>query len=170
MKLPAFIENDLDGIHYAIRIFIGTATLWFALRAFGDADPLWAIISLIIVTEPKIETAWLSFKARIFNTFGGCAIGLFFLLFIPEHSWLFPIALTISVLLSTYVIRKPLGWRVAPITTAIIIAAGMSGVNGFEIALHRAVEVFIGSTMALVVAWGAALAWPPDGSDKTAEK
>ncbi len=162
MKLPPFIANDLAGIHYAIRILIGTSILCFMLQWLGDTNPLWAIISLIIVTEPKIEAAWLTFKARIINTIVGALMGLVFLLLIGQQTWLLPVALTITVLISTYFIRLPLGWRVAPITTAIIMASEMvdqSRFSGMEIALHRTFEVLLGSGLALGVSWMMSLVW-----------
>jgi uncharacterized membrane protein YccC len=165
LRLP----KDLLGIHYALRILIGTTIVWFVFQKLGDRNPLWAIISLILVTEPKIQTAWLSFKARIINTLAGCLMGLFFLTFIIQYSWLLPIALTIAVLVASYVIKMPLGWRIAPVTTAIIISAGVlekSTNAGLEIAAHRTVEVFAGSLIALLITWIMSLIWAPSEAEQ----
>jgi uncharacterized membrane protein YccC len=56
-----FFFQDAMGLHYAVRILVGTTFVWLMLRKVGDADPLWAVISLIVVTEPRIEAAWLAF-------------------------------------------------------------------------------------------------------------
>jgi hypothetical protein len=46
-----------SGIGYAIRILIGTTIVWLALARIKNVDPLWAIISVVIVSEPELETA-----------------------------------------------------------------------------------------------------------------
>ena len=77
MNAHTFYKRHLPGLHYAVRIFIGTTTLWILLRKIGDTHAIWAMISLIIVTEPDVHIALTTFKARIFNTLLGCAIGMF---------------------------------------------------------------------------------------------
>jgi len=84
---------------------------------------------------------------RLINTTAGCISELLFLLLIGHHSWIFSFVLVISVLISNYLIRMPTSWRIAPITTAIIIADGMSQEVKFrslEIALHRTGGGFFG--------------------------
>src|SRR5262249_37056734 len=73
------IHQDAMGLHSAIRIFIGTTAVWLLLRFVGDANPIWAVISVIVVTEPQLQTAWLTIGSRIANTLIGCTTGLIFL-------------------------------------------------------------------------------------------
>ena len=115
--------HDTTGLHYAVRICVGTALLWFLLRWAGDINPIWAVISLIVVIEPRVPNAWLSFLSRTVNTVIGCVVGLLFLLSPGPESWVLAGAATTAVLVCTYVIRTPLSWRIAPITAVLVIAS-----------------------------------------------
>jgi uncharacterized membrane protein YccC len=164
MHLKSFLNRDNVGLHYTVRIFIGTTVLWALLQKAGDANPLWAIISLIVVTEPRTGMAWLAFRARIINTLLGCVVGLIFLRLADAHAWVLGPSLTLTVFICTFGKRAPLGWRIAPITTAMIIAAGLEQANpiiALHVAVNRTLEVLLGSTMALLVTWGVSLVWEP---------
>lgn len=156
--------QDATGLHYALRIFVGATLSWFLLRWFGVADPLWAIISLVVVTEPNIDAAWLAFKSRTLNTAIGCTTGLIFLLVAGPESWVLPTALAVTVLICTYLAEVPMSWRIAPVTAALVIAPGVlehSRSGGVDVALRRVGEVILGSAMALLVSWIMAKIWLP---------
>ena len=54
-------------------------------------------------------------------------------------------------------------WRQAPITAAIVIAAGLthhSKVSGVEHGLHKVGEVILGCVMGLFVSWIVSEVWP----------
>src|SRR5262249_62180687 len=78
MRFP-FPTHDPTGLHYAVRIFLGSAALWLSLGWAGDTNRIWAVISLIVVTEPRVPSAWLAFLSRTVNTILGCLVGLLFL-------------------------------------------------------------------------------------------
>src|SRR5262245_48330400 len=121
------IRHDAIGLHYAVRICIGTTAVWLLLRSLGDADAdaIWAVISVIVATEPQMQTAVFAFMSRIVNTVIGCTIGLTFLLVAGPEVWVLPLALTVTVLVCTYLVRLSSSWRLAPATAAIIIASGV---------------------------------------------
>jgi len=91
------IRHDAIGLHYAVRICIGTTAVWLLLRSVGDADAIWAVISVIVATEPQMQTAVFAFMSRIVNTVIGCTIGLTFLLVAGPEVWVLPLALTVTV-------------------------------------------------------------------------
>jgi uncharacterized membrane protein YccC len=162
--IRSLLGPNAVGLHYAVRIFIGTTILWVLLQRVNDTNPLWAVISLIVVTEPRTGMAWLAFRARILNTALGCIVGLLFLRFAGQHPWVLTPALTLTVLICTYGARTPLGWRVAPITTAMIISAGLTeptAIAGLDVALHRTLEVILGSAMGLLTTWLISFVWEP---------
>jgi uncharacterized membrane protein YccC len=161
--LRSYLKHHITGLHYAVRIFIGASLLWILLRDGRSSDSLWAIISLIVVTEPQIKPAWIAFRARMLNTVIGCAIGLFFLALPVSLVWILTPAIGISALVATYVNKVQQGWRIAPITTALIMSSAMiqpSTFGAFSLALHRTVEVFLGSLMALMVTNLMTYIWP----------
>ena len=157
MGLRSFlIRHDAIGLHYAVRICIGTTAVWLLLRSVGDADAIWAVISVIVATEPQMQTAVIAFMSRIVNTVIGCTIGLTFLLVAGPEVWVLPLALTVTVLVCTYLVRLSSSWRLAPATAALVIASGVveqSRISGAEVTLHRAGEVVLGCAVAFLVTW-----------------
>src|SRR5262249_42360208 len=134
--LERFLEDDLLGVRFAVNVAIGTTFLWILLRLIADTNPVWAIASMIAASEPRIENAVRMFRARIINALVGCAVGLTFLVIGPEEEWKLPVALAVCVLLSSYVIRIQTMWRQAPITAAVVIAAGYDPRHNKSAAQH----------------------------------
>ena len=168
--LERFLEDDLLGVRFALNVFIGTTALWILLRLIADTNPIWAIASMIAASEPRVQNAIRMFRARIINALVGCVVGLLFLMVGPEGEWKLPLALAVTVLLSSYVIRIQTMWRQAPITAAIVIAAGLthpSRLTAAEHGLHKVGEVILGCVMGLLVAWLMSKIWPvPDAESK----
>jgi uncharacterized membrane protein YccC len=165
MGLRRFLsQQDVMGLHYAVRIFIGTTAVWLLLLSVGDANAVWAVITVIVVTEPQMQTAWLTLGTRIVNTVIGCTMGLMFLLLVGPEIWLLPLAVTATVLVCTYVVRLSPSWRLAPATAALIIAPGVveqSRISGAGVALHRAGEIVLGCAVAFLVTWCMSKIWAP---------
>ncbi len=173
--LERFLEDGLVGVRFAVNVFIGATALWLLLRLAGDTDPIWAIASMIAASDPQLKQAVRTFRGRIVNALLGCAVGLALLLVGGAREWKLPLALSVSVLLSMYVVRIPVMWRQAPITAAIVIAAGLahhSKLSGVEHGLHKVAEVILGCVMGLLVSWVMSKIWPvPDvGSEARVAK
>jgi len=106
------------------------------------------------------------FRSRIINVLVGCAVGLLFLVVGEPTEWKVPLALAVTVLVSSYVIHIPTMWRQAPITAAIVIAAGLtyhSKLSGIEHGLHKVAEVLFGCFVGLLVSWLMSKIWPLPG-------
>jgi uncharacterized membrane protein YccC len=164
MKLFArVLEDDLLGVRFALNVFIGTTALWVLLKLLADTNPLWAIASMVAASEPTVKNAVRMFRARIINVVVGCAVGLAVLVVGGESEWKLPLAMSIAVLVSSYVVRIPTMWRQAPITAAIVIAAGLSHhskLSGAEFGVHKVAEVIVGCVMGLFVSWLMSYIWP----------
>src|SRR5262249_19817230 len=107
-------------------------------------------------SEPQVAEARRMFRSRMINTLVGCAVGLLFLLVGGEKQWKLPLALGVTVLISSYVVRIQTMWRQAPITAAIVIATGLvdeSKLTGVEHGLHKVAEVIVGCLVGLAVSW-----------------
>ena len=163
---------ELSGVGYATRILIGTTIVALLLRAVGDASPLWAMISVVVVSEPQLGTAVLAFWSRLLNTLIGCLIGLACLAVAGPAFWALPLGMSLAVLVCTYLVRVPLSWKIAPVTVALVMAAGISGHSAtaaLDTALRRTGEVILGSAVAVSVAWVASRRWtvapPASGQD-----
>jgi len=164
----AFLErhglsyDHLLGIRFAVNVFIATTIVWYTLRAVGDSNPIWAIASMVAASDPQPEEARRMFRSRLSNVLVGCAVGFGLLLTGGRGDWLVPLALAVTVLISTYIVRIKTMWRQAPITAAVVIAAGIAGTSrmtGVERGLHKVAEVVFGCLVGLVVSWLMAKVW-----------
>jgi hypothetical protein len=93
----------------------------------------------------------------------GCVVGLFFVVLGGPTEWKLPVALAVTVLISSYVIHIPTMWRQAPITAAIVIAASLtahSEMSAVEHGLHKVAEVLFGCLVGVLVSWSMAKVWP----------
>ena len=158
-----FLEDDLLGVRFALNVSIGTAVCWFTLRAISDANPIWAIASMIASSDPVWNVAKRTFRGRILNACIGAVVGLAFIAIGGPKEWMLPVALGVTVLLSTYVVRIPVMWRQAPITAAIVIASGVthhSKISGIEEGMHKVAEVIFGCLAGVAVSWLMSRVWP----------
>ena len=165
------LEDRLLGVHLAVNVFVGTIVLWAILEWGANTSPIWAISSMIAALDPHVDVAVTNFRARLFNTLLGCAVGLLFLVIGGSHLWKLPISMAITVLLSSYFVRIPTMWRQAPITAAIIMSSVLthhSKGTGLEVGLHRVGEVILGCVVGLVVTWSISKVWPPPEAAKKA--
>jgi uncharacterized membrane protein YccC len=157
-----FAKDNMHGIHYALSMFIATSVLWILMEEVTDANPIWAISSMVATSDPQMKQALLTFRGRVINTLLGCATGLLFLA-LGHTEWKLPIAMAVTVLLSSYVVRIPTMWRQAPITAAIVIAGGLQHhdtLSGLEQGAQRVGEVLFGCVVGIAVAWLLSKVWP----------
>jgi hypothetical protein len=160
--MARFVPKDITGIRFALNVFIGSAILWFLLKDVEDTNPVWAIASMIAASDPQVKEAARMFKARITNVLVGCVVGLFFLILGGHRDWKLPLALAVTVLISTYLVKISTMWRQAPITAAIVIASGIthnSKLTGIEHGLHKVAEVLLGCLMGLTVSYLMSRIW-----------
>ena len=154
--------DDLLGLRFAANVFLAATIVWFTLQAVGDHNAIWAIASMIAAAEPLPEEARRLFKSRLINVAVGCAVGFLFLVLGSGRERMIPVALAVTVLISTFVVRVKTMWRQAPITACIVIAAGLAGGSatvGIERGLHKVAEVLFGCTVGLSVSWLMSKVW-----------
>ena len=163
VKWLGLAQRDLLGVRFAVNVFIASAILWYLLRHIADTNPIWSIASMVAASEPQVKEARRMFRSRTINVLVGCVVGLLFLILGGASEWKLPLTMAVTVLVSSYVIHIPTMWRQAPITAAIVIAAGLthhSKVIGVEDGLHKVGEVILGCMMGLFVSWIMSQVWP----------
>ena len=153
---------DLLGIRIAVNIFVAGTLLWLILREFQQLNPIWAISSMIAASDPVVETAWTFLRGRLANSLIGCGTGLVILFVGGTSEWKIPLALSASVLISSYVVRVPVMWRQAPITASIVVAGGLADPpRSRDAARRRAVgDVLLGCLVGLMVSVVMSRLWP----------
>jgi uncharacterized membrane protein YccC len=160
VESPAPVAPQPSGLQFAVRILIGCVIVWFVLDRVNHPNPLWALISVITVTEPELSAAFLAFNSRIVNTLIGCAVGLSFLYLLGPSYWSILLGIIVSVIICTSLIRVPGSWRVAPVTVAILMTPSVLGggrAAGLAAAIDRTEEVLLGSAVALLITYVAFL-------------
>jgi uncharacterized membrane protein YccC len=153
--------EHLLGVRFAVNAFIATTIVWFTLQALGIRNPIWAIASMVAAADPEPMEARRMFRCRLLNVLVGCGVG-FGTLLLGNSDWMLPIALAIAVLISSYLVRIKTMWRQAPITAAIVLAAGITQgtrAAGFESGLYKVGEVIYGCIVGLTVSWLMSKVW-----------
>jgi uncharacterized membrane protein YccC len=161
--LERFIKGDMHGVHYAVSIFLATVVLYILVHRLGKADPVWAISSMVATSDPSMKQARLFLRSRVINTLMGCAVGLLFIAIGGTRLIMLPLAMAVTVLLSSYVVRIQTMWRQAPISAAFVISAALeyhSRKHGLIAGVGRMNEVLFGCFIGLVIAWLLSIIWP----------
>jgi uncharacterized membrane protein YccC len=154
--------THLLGIRFAINAFIATTIVWFTLRALGVGNPIWAIASMVAAADPEPVEARRMFRSRLVNVLVGCVVGFAALLIGGDSDWTIPITLSVTVLVSTYVIRVKTMWRQAPITAAIVLASGIAQgakTAGVESGLRKVGQVIFGCVVGMLVSYAMSKVW-----------
>jgi uncharacterized membrane protein YccC len=161
--LERLIKGDMHGVHYAVSIFLATVVLYLLVHRLAKANPVWAISSMVATSDPLMKQAVLFLRSRVINTLMGCAVGLLFIAIGGTRLIMLPLAMAVTVLLSSYVVRIPTMWRQAPISAAFVISAGLeyhSKKPGLIAGVGRMNEVLFGCFVGLAVAWLVSTIWP----------
>src|SRR5262249_36353251 len=161
--LPRALKGNWLAAHFAVTLFTATTRLWLLRPAAASLNPIWAISSMIAASDPNVREALRTFRGRIINAALGCVTGMFFLIIGRGHEWALPLGLSVTVLLSTYVVRVQVMWRQAPITAALVIASvptPHSELGAIQVGLRRVAEVMLGCVVGLAVTWLMSKVWP----------
>ncbi len=149
--------TSLSTPQHALQIVLGTTIVWALLASLGDANPVWAMISVAIVCEPEVQSAKAATLSRVLHTLLGCVIGLLMVALPGSGFWQIPLGMGMAVLVGTHLVKLPGNWRIAPVTVALVMSAGVlqhSGQVALYTALKRAGEVLAGGGVAVLVSWG----------------
>jgi len=167
-KAEALVERfglsyeHLLGFRFAVNVLIATSIVWYTLREIRDTNPIWAIAALVAASDPEPHQARQLFRSRVINVLVGCGVGFLFLLFGSGRPRMVPVAIAITVLISSYLVRVKTMWRQAPITAAVVIAAGLVSAStkvGVIRGLHKVAEVLFGSVVGMLVSWLMSKVW-----------
>ena len=153
------MQRRLSGLRYATRMLISGVIVWLILAVGFRTDPLWGLISSVVVTEVKAASAWNAFVSRLMNTVIGSLVALGFLKFAGASEWSVLAAMGVVTIVSSDLVKVPISWRIAPITAAIVMLPAYSSHSahaGLTAALQRTGEVVIGSAVAVGVSWATA--------------
>ena len=153
LKHKALITIKKNAFVYATKLVTGSVIVWYSLRAFNVPHPYWALLSLIIVTEPELALAKQKYRARVINTITGTVVAGLCIVTLGASFATLLLAMTVAVMVAMTVESYPGNWRNAPNTAVILMAAALEGANlpaEVRLAGMRVLEVLVGSTVALL--------------------
>ena len=155
--------DQLLGMRFAVNVFIATAIVWFTLQVIDDTNPIWAIAAMVAASDPHagggapaVPEPDRQRAGRLRGRLLLCPAGRRSPLDAPLR------ARRDGAPLSSYVIRIKTMWRQAPITAAVIVAAGISQSStlvGIERGLHKVAEVLFGCIVGVLVSWLMSKVW-----------
>jgi len=155
-RMLLLIPRRMSGLRHAVRMLISGLIVWLILSVVWKVDPLWGLISSVVVTDVKVQSAWNAFVSRLLNTLIGCLLALVFLRFAGASEWSVLAAMAVATVVSADLVKVPISWRIAPITAAIVMLPAYESHSvhaGLAAALQRTGEVIIGSSVAVAVSY-----------------
>ena len=141
---------------YATKTLLGGLICWYGLSFLGVDDPIWAVITVIIVSDADIRATLNSAMARTINTTVGCAVGMTTMLLFGYSPQAGLVAAGFTVFAILLIDKYPSNWRLAPATVVILMDAGRLAADyhqGIIYALLRFAEIIVGCAVAIALAW-----------------
>ena len=140
---------------YASKIFFCTLICWYGLLWAGIPNPIWAVITVLVVSDPSLTTTFGLAKVRAINTIVGCIFGLGSILAFGYSPLIMILTAAMTVFFVNLLSRYPVNWRLAPVTVVILMDAGRlaeTHQEEFHYVLLRLLEIGVGSAVALGMA------------------
>ena len=140
---------------YASKIFLASIICWYGLTLAGIDNPIWAVITVMVVSDPNLSTTFGLAKTRVINTIVGCAIGLSSILLLGYSAFTMILSAALTVMLVNVISRYPVNWRLAPVTVIILMDAGRLATTHeeeFHYVMLRVMEIGFGCFVALCLA------------------
>jgi uncharacterized membrane protein YccC len=140
---------------YAVlAIPIGAFLLGFTFWNFHNTDPMWSIASFVLVYDPDMRTAMGAGLSRLAHTILGTLIAITSIYCFGLHKWLMPLSLAIGALICGRFLHFRNSWRVVLVTVSLVVGSSLLQPDaGLQIALTRALEVSVGSLLAIAFSW-----------------
>ena len=142
-------------IAYASKILIASLLCWYGLLFLGIPNPIWAVITVMVVSDPSLTTTWGLARVRLINTIVGCIFGLSSILLFGYSPLVMILTAAFTVMFVNLLSRYPVNWRLAPVTVLILMDAGRlaeTHAEEFHYVMLRLTEIAVGSLVALALA------------------
>ena len=149
--------NVRNGL-YALRTTLSATVSLVIADALHLSQPVWAVISAIVVSRASSGGAFESGRNRVLGTLAGAVLGVVIALGrplgVPE---LAQIAVGVALAAFAAALYKP--FLAAPIALVIVLASDPSGSSSVTTAIQRLTEVGLGAVVAILFAlafraWG----------------
>src|SRR5581483_1847860 len=143
---------------YRLQLELGLRMTAAAVLSFAAAQLLsvvqvyWAVVTAIVVTQTSLGGSLKAVIDRLVGTIGGAFWGVAVILALPHRGvWMTLLALTVTLVPLALVVAFRPGYRVAPLTAAIVLLGRFGAGGAVDAAFDRVVEIGLGSAVALPV-------------------
>ncbi len=145
---------SLQTLLAVVAIPLGALLLGLIFWHLRNADPMWAIVSFVVVYDPDMKTARNVGLARLAYTALGTGLALGLIYLCGPQKWLMPLSLAVAALICGVGLRFGPSWRVLLITVTLVVGVSLyDPATGVQVALLRATEVLAGSVLAIIFSW-----------------
>lgn len=139
-----------EAVCTTVAVSLGALLLGVTFWSF-NTDPMWAIISFVLVYDPDVQTALKAGLSRLALTVLGSVLAMAAVYAFGLEKWLLPLSLALTALICSTFLRSRAGWRVVLVTVALIVGSSLlQPTIGPYIAVTRSLEVIGGSLLAIV--------------------
>jgi uncharacterized membrane protein YccC len=137
-----------EALPAVLAVVLGSLLLGVTFWSF-ETDPMWAIISFVLVYDSDVQAAWKAGTSRLGLTILGSVLAMGLVFALGLHKWLLPAGLAISALVCWTFLKSRVAWRIVLVTVALIIGSSLLQPSaGPYIAVTRSIEVSAGSLLA----------------------
>lgn len=147
-----------SNLRYAVKTALAILVVWFSLDLVGVRNPVFALISVVVVAEPQLGTSLFLAWSRLLATVIGVAAALAVVVVLGVNPWALALAIFVVVLLCTEIFEVPGAWKLGPATSALIIGLAAAGgpehpglSEAWHIALARFWETIYGIAVTVAI-------------------
>lgn len=149
-RTRARLRADRPSHLQALRTILATLISAVIAHTFGLPQPVWAVVTTILVMQSSLGTAWRVSQDRLIGTAIGAASGALLQMYMPRELWVFALGMFLMAGLCA-VLRQPhSAYRFAAITLAIIALPTYVD-PPWVVSLHRFFETVIGIIVGMIV-------------------
>lgn len=138
-----------EALRTVLAVSLGALLLGLLFWSF-QTDPMWAVISFVLVYDSDALATRKAGFSRLALTILGSALAMAAVFFLGLHKWLLPASLALSALVCWPFLPSRAGWRIVLVTVALIVGSSLlQPGSGPYIAVTRSLEVTCGSLLAI---------------------
>lgn len=139
-------------LRYAVRVMVAGFLAYSVAISLALPQGFWAVITAIVVMQSTVGASLKAALDRLTGTLLGAAVG-FCVSILHFQGYAAGIALALALLPVAYAASINPSFRVAPVTTAImLIGTGNVSLDPVAAAVDRVLEIGVGSVIGLLVA------------------
>lgn len=136
---------------HAARLVVATLATHAAAVALDLPQGYWAVMSAVLVIQVSIGATVIMGRERLLGTLLGAAIGVVVSVPAAAEPELRTLALASAIALAGGIAMMNRAFRLAPVTAAIVLLSDPSHADPLVSALHRVLDIGIGTAIGLVV-------------------